>query len=223
MSKHYQFDQKNILVTGGSGGIGTALVHDLRDRGASIVTSSRAVDLGDSNLMIDLRSEEACVNAIDWAKNKLGRLDAVINCVGVVAFGEVENLSSDAMEELFLTNVFIPILLFKSALPSLEENSLLVNISGVVAEKNFPGMATYGASKAAAASFVQGFAREARRKAITVIDARPPHTETGLATRPVEGTAPAFPKGLNPQFVAKVIGDAIEAGKKEIDSSDFTI
>jgi cyclic-di-GMP-binding biofilm dispersal mediator protein len=42
-----------------------------------------------------------------------------------------------------------------------------------------------------------------------VIDARPPHTETGLATRAVEGTAPKLPTGLDPASVAATICDAI--------------
>lgn len=65
-----------------------------------------------------------------------------------------------------------------------------MNISGVIAETNLPGMAAYGASKAALRSFDQALAREARRRTVRVLDARPPHTETGLADRPIAGTAP---------------------------------
>lgn len=158
---------------------------------------------------------------VDWAKDQLGSLDAVFNCVGVVAFGHLEELSTDAMEELFLTNVFVPIMLFKSAAPSINKNGLMVNISGVVAEKNLPGMAAYGASKAAAKSFMEGFSREARRKSITAIDVRPPHTETGLAERPIEGEAPKFPEGLSPQLVAQVICENIEKGEKDIPALCF--
>jgi cyclic-di-GMP-binding biofilm dispersal mediator protein len=44
---------------------------------------------------------------------------------------------------------------------------------------------------------------------VRVIDARPPHTETGLAGRAVEGTAPRMPEGLSPDRVAQVIVDAL--------------
>lgn len=76
------------------------------------------------------------------------------------------------------------------------ESGVIVNISGVIAEQNLPGMVAYGASKAAVRSFDEALAREARRKKIRVIDARPPHTETGLADRPVEGQAPKMPRAL---------------------------
>lgn len=58
-----------------------------------------------------------------------------------------------------------------------------MNLSGVIAEQNRPGMAAYGASKAAVRAFDQALPREARGARIRVLDARPPHTETGLADR----------------------------------------
>ena len=71
---------------------------------------------------------------------------------------------------------------------------MIVNISGVIAEQNLPGMAAYGASKAAVASFDEALAREARRAKVRVIDARP-HTETGLADRAIEVRRRGCPKG----------------------------
>jgi len=98
---------------------------------------------------------------------------------------------------------------------------VLVNISGVIAEQNLPGMAVYGSSKAAVAAFDQALAREARRSGIRVLDARPPHTETGLAQRPIQGTAPRMPEGLAPERVAEVICDAIQQGVDDLPSSSF--
>ena len=53
------------------------------------------------------------------------------------------------------------------------------------------------------ASFDEALAREARRGKVRVIDARPPHTETGLAGRAIEGQAPRMPEGLSSETVAK--------------------
>jgi cyclic-di-GMP-binding biofilm dispersal mediator protein len=125
------------------------------------------------------------------------------------------------MEELFLTNTFIPIMLATAALPHVQQGGAIVNISGVIAEQNLPGMAAYGASKAAVKSFDEALAREARRSKIRVIDARPPHTETGLVDRPIEGTSPKMPEGLTPAHVASVICDALESGAKDLPSSAF--
>jgi cyclic-di-GMP-binding biofilm dispersal mediator protein len=83
-------------------------------------------------------------------------------------------------------------------------------------------MAAYGASKAAVRSFDEALAREGRRQGVRVIDARPPHTETGLAGRAIAGTAPKMGIGLDPDFVARIVCDAIESGATDLPSSAFT-
>jgi cyclic-di-GMP-binding biofilm dispersal mediator protein len=169
----------------------------------------------------DLRLPDACTTAVGSARDHGNGLDIVINAVGVVAFGSVAELSTDAMEELFLTNTFVTIMLAKAALAVLEPGGAIVNISGVIAEQTLPGMAAYGASKSAVQAFDTALAREARRAKIRVIDARPPHTETGLATRAIEGTAPKMPAGLDPARVATVICDALEDGTTDLPSTAF--
>lgn len=54
-----------------------------------------------------------------------------------------------------------------------------------------------------------------------VIDIRPPHTETGLADRPLAGTAPSLPEGLDPDVVARTIVEAIASGARELPSNAF--
>ncbi len=216
-----------MLLAGASGGLGGALAVELHQRGATITLVGRdagrleTVPVPGVRRQLDLRTMEACTAAVAAAHAVTGQLDIVINAVGVVAFGPVAELSVDAMEELFLTNTFLPIMLTKAAVAVMGEGGAIVNISGVVAEQNLPGMAAYGASKAALRSFDDAFGREARRAKIRVLDARPPHTETGLATRPISGTAPRMPVGLTPAFVASVICDAIEQGTTDLPSTAF--
>ena len=218
---------KSVLVVGASGGIGLALSEELAKRGALLTLSGRNVEalqsLGIDYALhsADLRSPEACENAVAAAIAHGGKLDVVINAVGVVAFGTIEELSVDAMEELFLTNTFIPIMLAKAALGHMSEGGTIVNISGVIAEQNLPGMAAYGASKAAVSSFSQALTREARRKKIHVLDARPPHTNTALSQHPIEGNAPRMPEGLAASRVARIICDAIENEVSELPSTAF--
>jgi cyclic-di-GMP-binding biofilm dispersal mediator protein len=64
--------------------------------------------------------------------------------------------------------------------------------------------------------------RELRRRQIDVIDARPPHTETGLATRAVAGVAPSMPQGLAADAVAARIVAAIVAGERDLPTEAFT-
>ena len=110
----------------------------------------------------------------------------------------------------------------QAALRHVQQGSVLVGISGVIAEQNLPGMSVYGASKAAVRSFDEALAREARKAGVRVIDARPPHTETGLASRAVAGTAPKFPVGLDPTAVARRIVQAIADGETDLPSTAFT-
>jgi cyclic-di-GMP-binding biofilm dispersal mediator protein len=217
----------SALVLGATGGLGSRIAGSLAGRGAHLTLVARGsagldrLDVPGRRLALDLRIPSACEEAVAAAVDHAGRLDVVVNAVGVVAFGPVDELSVDTMEELFLTNTFLPIMVARAALGVMADGGVLVNLSGVIAEQNLPGMAAYGASKAAVRSFDEALAREGRRRGIRVLDARPPHTETGLATRPIDGTAPKMPEGLEPDRVANVIVDAIADGTTDLPSSTF--
>lgn len=219
---------RSVLVAGATGGLGSAIAANLARRGVTLTLVARDrdrladLDVPGHRLALDLRDPHSCEAAIWAAVDHAGSLDVVVNAVGVVAFGPIEELSVDTMEELFMTNTFLPIVLAKAALGAIAEGGVIVNISGVIAEQNLPGMAAYGASKAAVRSFDGALAREARRRKIRVIDARPPHTETGLADRPIEGQSPKMPKGLDPAAVAATICDAIAGNTTDLPSAAFT-
>lgn len=223
MENTFDFAHKVALVAGGTGGLGQLIVAELSSRGCTVVTCSRTPNSDPMHIVADLRSPEEAQSLITTVINKHGSLDIIVNAVGVVAFGEITSASIDTVEELFLTNTFGHIFLMQAALPHLSKGSVLVGISGVIAEQNLPGMATYGASKAAVRSFNEALSREARRLGVRVIDARPPHTETGLAARAIEGVAPKFPQGLNPVSVAQRIVLAISSGEDDLPSASFSL
>ena len=212
----------SVLVAGATGGLGSAIAADLERRGAELTLVARSEErlaglaVSGHRLALDLRDPDSCDAAVREAMSRTGRLDAVVNAVGVTAFGPIDELSIDTLEELFVTNTFIPVLLARAALPALGDGGVLVNISGVISEANVSGMAAYGASKAAVRSFDQALGREARRRKLRVIDARPPHTETGLAERPIAGIAPKLKQGLDPADVAAVICRAIADGTNDL-------
>ena len=222
MEQTFDFAQKVALVAGGTGGLGRLIAAELNARGCTVVTCSRGPSSDYQHVVADLRSPDATRELINMVLAQHGSLDIVVNAMGVVAFGEIVSTSIDAVEELFLTNSFGHIFLMQSALPVMAKGSVLVGISGVIAEQNLPGMAAYGASKAAVRSFNEALSRESRRLGVRVIDARPPHTETGLATRAIAGTAPNFPQGLSPISVAQRIVSAIASGEVDLPSSAFS-
>jgi short-subunit dehydrogenase len=83
-------------------------------------------------------------------------------------------------------------------------------------------MAAYSAAKAGLTAFDAALATELRRRRIRVLDVRPPHTETGLATRPVAGEAPRLPQGLDPDAVAERVVRALADDERDLPSTAFT-
>lgn len=217
-----------VLIAGASGGLGGALAHECFHRGAAhLALAGRderrlgAISLPGSRHPGDLREAGACTALVDAASEAAGGLDVVIDATGVVAFGAVADLADETLEELFAVNALAAMRLARGALRAVAPGGAIVTISGVVAEGNVAGMAAYGASKAALHSFTRALAREARRAGVRVLDARPPHTETGLADRAIAGSAPRMREGLAPAVVARRICDALEAGERDLPSAAF--
>jgi cyclic-di-GMP-binding biofilm dispersal mediator protein len=140
----------------------------------------------------------------------------------------LSDLTDEVLADLFAINTIAPIRIVRAALPHLEasgkagNNPFVVNLSAVVAEQPTAGMAAYSASKAALTAFDTAAGRELRRSGIRLIDARPPHTETGLADRPLAGAAPRLPQGLEPAAVTARIVEAIKQDERDLPSTAFT-
>ncbi len=208
-----------VAVVGATGGLGSAIVNALSTRDATVVRVGRR---GAVDVAIDLRDSTAGDALVAQCVATHGRLDGVIVAAGIVAFGDLVDTDDVVMEELFITNSLGPMWLAKRAAPALRETGgFFVNVSGVVAESPMPGMAAYSASKAGAAAAMEATRREFRRFKVQVIDVRPPHTETGLADRPLAGTAPKMPTGLAPAVVAERIVLAVERNESVVGPDDF--
>ena len=215
----------SILIAGGTGGLGSRLAEQLKGRGANVTVAARTAEPEDLpgvvSVAADLRLPSECERAVEAAVTAHGRLDGVINAAGVVAFGSLDETSVDTIEDLFMSNTFLPIFLTKAALDHMSDGGVIMTISGVVAEQPMAGMAAYSASKAASAAFSTAIRRELRRRRITVIDARPGHTETGLADHPIEGTPPAFKQGHDPDAIVERLIEAIASDETDLPASAF--
>lgn len=220
-------DGASIVVVGASGGIGRRIATQLAEQGARLtlvgrdMSALRSLDIDATLLSADLRDAEAGRSIVEAALGADDRIDGVVNAAGVVAFGSLADTDDAVIEDLFLTNVLGPLWLMRAALPALTASrGFIANISAVVAEQPLAGMAAYAASKAALTAADRALSRELRAAGVTVIDARPPHTETGLADRPIAGTAPNS-EGLQPDAVAERIIAAIRAGEREVPAEAF--
>lgn len=220
-------DGARVAVVGATGALGSLVAAELGRRGARLLLVGRDADrLAATGLGVpvvaDLGDAGAGDAVVAAAREHHGGLDGLVNAAGVVAFGSLVDTPDEVVEELFLTNVVGPIFLLRRVLPLLEESQgFVLQLSAVVAERPMPGMAAYSASKAALSAVDAALRTELRRSRVSVVDVRPPHTETGLAGRPLAGTAPRLPQGLDPADVARRVVDALAAGETEVAAGDF--
>ena len=219
----------SVVVTGASGGIGRHIAKQLAEAGARLTLAARdrnaieSLGIDATVVSADLRDAEAGRTIVAAALAANNTLDGLVNAAGVVAFGSLADTADEVIEDLFLTNVLGPLWLMRAAIPALTESrGFIANISAVVAEQPLAGMAAYAASKAALTAADRALTRELRAAGITVTDARPPHTETGLADRPISGIAPRLREGLRPEDVARRIVTAIIVGEREIPAEAFS-
>jgi NAD(P)-dependent dehydrogenase (short-subunit alcohol dehydrogenase family) len=223
-----ELDGARIAVVGASGALGSLLCDELVRRGARLVLvgrdRARLEDLGiDGPVVVAEVGDAGAGTAIaEAAQAAYGGLDGLVNAAGVVAFGPLVDTPDEVVEELFLTNVLGPLFLVRRLLPALQESrGFVLQLSAVVAERPLPGMVAYSASKAALSAVATALRTELRRAGVAVHDVRPPHTETGLATRPLCGQPPRLPRGLDPEAVARRIVDALAAGEQDLGADAF--
>lgn len=222
-------DDARVLIVGASGGLGQPLAAALTARGAQLALAgrdvgrlgNRGVDAG-RTFVFDLADFGAAEPLIGAAADSLGGLDGVVCCAGAVAFGPLDEIPVDSLHALVAVDLIGPLVLARAAIPALPRGGFVVNISGIVAEIPTPGLVVYSAAKAGISAGFRALAREVRPRGISVIDARPPHTETGLSGRPLHGAPLKLREGLDPTVVAERLVLAIERGEREVPASAFT-
>ena len=227
-------DGASVLVAGASGGLGAPLARLLASRGARLTLVGRdagrlaAVGVPDAAAhVVDLTAPGAAAACVAAAVARHGRLDGLVFAAGVVAFGPASEVDDETLDRLVATNLLAPVRLVRAAYPHLHVSAVegrspfVLNVSAVVAEQPMAGMAAYTATKAGLAAFDAAAARELRRSRIRLVDARPPHTETGLTGRAIAGQAPVLPLGKDPGQVAARLLAAITDDERDLPSTAF--
>jgi cyclic-di-GMP-binding biofilm dispersal mediator protein len=221
----------SVLVLGGSGALGSRIATLLAAEGALITVAGRSGDRlgavargipGAATSVFDLSNPHDAHIPVDAAITAHGRLDGVVNAAGVVAFGLLTDTDPEVIDEVIAVDLTGPLHLYRYAIPRME-GGFIVNLSGIVATMPTAGMATYSAAKAGLSAATVALTRELRRIGITVMDARPPHTETGLVGRAIAGEAPRLPVGASPDVVAKRIVAGIISGERILESDSFQV
>jgi cyclic-di-GMP-binding biofilm dispersal mediator protein len=227
-----EFMGKNVLVLGGSGTLGAELVRQLSAQGANVMATARNAETAAKipveatvKLLVDLEDPASIKTLTDYLLSNNQPIHGIINAAGVVGFGKATETSPEDAARLMQINNLGPAAIFSALHPLLlldkDAGTFIAAITGVVSEKVFPGMSAYTVSKMAHAGYLATITQEFRRDKIQVTDAKPGHTETGLATRAIFGTAPAFPEGMTASHVVSVLQNGIKEGKALISSTEF--
>lgn len=217
-----ELDGARVLVAGASGVLGAAIARALDARGARLVLAGRdagrldAVGLDAPALVFDALDLERCAAVVDEAAELLGGLDVLVVAFGIAAFGPAEQAGDLVTEQLLTVNTMAPMAMVRAAVPRLEGDGTVAVLSAILADHPTAGMAAYTASKAGLSAWLTALRQEQRRAGVTVFDIRPPHIETGLADRAVEGTAPSMTAGATVDELVELVVDGIRDGRREL-------
>jgi cyclic-di-GMP-binding biofilm dispersal mediator protein len=227
-------NDKVILVVGANGAFGTEFCSQLVAGGAKILGTARSAETStrlsptlEKGLILDLADTASIQTLANYLLAESGSIDGIVLASGLVAFGSVGETPVSVVENLMKVNATGQIALIQQLLPKLLESAaagkepFIVSISGVIAESPMAGLSAYSASKTALNGFATAATRELKKIGVRWLDARPGHTESGLATRAVFGTAPNFGAGKTVTEVVSRIIRAIQEDEKDLPSSEF--
>jgi cyclic-di-GMP-binding biofilm dispersal mediator protein len=230
------FSGKQVLVVGTTGAIGSALTNLFVTQGVSVfgtasteASSTRLRADLPMRLILDLENPASIEAVAGYLASTVNAIDGIVLASGLVAFGELESTPASVTERLMKVNFSGQVELVRQLLPLLRNSAaagkepFIVSMSGVVSEQPMAGLSSYSASKTALFGFASAASKELRRQGIRWIDARPGHTESGLANRAIFGTAPNFGTGLSVEEVAGRILEAISSDEKDLPSSSFKL
>ena len=181
---------KAALVTGGSSGIGLAIARVLREEQFDLTLASRtkekveraAGDLGAQAVAADVSREEDCERLIAEHRERFGRLDVLVNSAGVGIGGRVEELSTKHWNLQLDVNLRGAFIVTRAALPLLKETrGLVVNIASIAGTNPAPGLAAYGASKAALISLTRSLNAELDADGVRSTAICPAFVDTAMA------------------------------------------
>jgi NAD(P)-dependent dehydrogenase (short-subunit alcohol dehydrogenase family) len=176
------------LVTGGTRGIGAAIVEALARAGASVVSTSRSGGASSGNIRTiaaDVRKPEAAAAAVEECVSAFGGLDILINNAGVGLFSSVADMSIEEWHDVIDTNLNGVFYCCHAAIPQMRARGggWIINISSLAGKNAFTGGAAYCASKAALNQFSETLMQEVRYDGIRVSYIMPGSVATDFGTR----------------------------------------
>jgi NAD(P)-dependent dehydrogenase (short-subunit alcohol dehydrogenase family) len=166
--------ERCAIVTGGSHGLGLAIVRELVARGARVAVLARnaarmqealaGLEANAFGVATDLRDPDQVRRAFEQVHERFGRLDVLVNNAGAGAWYPVERLPDDEIALQLGTNFTAAVYCARAAIPLLRAagGGVILNVSSEAAQQPVHGLALYGAAKAALEAFSLALNQELR-------------------------------------------------------------
>ena len=187
-------ENKNIIVTGASGGIGNSIVEKLNECGANVLASGTRLEKLEELkskfnkikiLKFDISQSDKIEEFIDNAANELGGLDCIVNNAGITQDNLAIRMSIDEWKKVIDINLTSTFLMSKFAIKKMLKNKKgkIINITSVVGHTGNLGQANYTASKAGIVAMSKSLAIEYAKKNININCISPGFIKTAMTDK----------------------------------------
>jgi 3-oxoacyl-[acyl-carrier protein] reductase len=188
---------RNVIVTGGSRGLGLGIARTLRDAGYRVVAIARAEsealasairEVSDARqgtlhfLPFDLANLTGIPDLVSEIRKEFGPIFGLVNNAGLGTSGVLATMRNAEIERLVRLNTVSPMILTKYAVRSMMVNGSgrIVNVASIVGFTGYSGLSVYGATKASLIGFTRSLAREVGTLGINVNAVAPGFVDTDM-------------------------------------------
>src|SRR5246127_5328233 len=193
-----EFSGKRALVTGGTKGMGEAIVRRLSQAGATVITTARTKpdepESPELFIQSDISTRQGVEKVVKEVIARLGGVDILINNVGgsSAPSGGVLALSDEDWQQTFNANLFAAVRLDRALLPKMleQKSGVIIHISSIQSSLPlYDATLAYAAAKAALTNYSKGLSNEVAPKGVRVIAVSPGFIETDAAARMIQRMA----------------------------------
>ena len=192
MSGYLGLEGKRALVTGGTKGVGQAVVGALHEAGATVLTTARSRPESPSDaqhfVIADISTAEGCAAVADAVRDRLGGIDIIAHVVGGSAApaGGFAILDDNEWHKALDQNLFAAVRLDRALLPSMIEqgSGVIIHVTSIQDRMPLPeATIAYAAAKAALSNYSKALSKEVTPKGVRVVRVSPGWIETEAAVR----------------------------------------
>lgn len=191
-----EFEGKCVLITGGTRGIGKAIVKKFLEEGATVAFSyhnisfdfdkyCETLEIADPAVyayQADVSNKESVEKLIAGVISDLGKIDILVNNAGITKDGLAMRMNISSWDDVITTNLYGTFFTMQQVIPHMLENKggVIVNMSSIGGVRPNSGQCNYAASKAGVSAMTASIAKEMGRKRIRVNAVAPGFIETDM-------------------------------------------